>query len=58
MEPKVKNKPTVRLNPEQLKKLDEIAEKKFRGASRTQTIGWIVEDEWEKLEKEDNVLHK
>lgn len=51
MEPKVKNKPTVRLNPEQLKKLDEIAEKKFRGASRTQTIGWIVEDEWEKLEK-------
>jgi hypothetical protein len=51
MEPKVKNKPAVRLNEEQLKKLDEIAKEKFRGASRTQTIGWIVEDYWEGLEK-------
>ena len=52
MKSKIKQSWAVRVDPEAMKKLDEIAKEKYRGVSRTQAIGWIIEDEWEKLEKE------
>jgi hypothetical protein len=50
MEPKVKNKPAVRLNEEQLKKLDEIAKEKYRGVSRSKAVAWMIEDIWEGMQ--------
>lgn len=58
MEPKVKNKPAVRLNEEQLKKLDEIAKEKYRGVSRSKAVAWMIEDEWERGQKDKDSWQK
>lgn len=37
---------TIRLTEEQVRQLDEVAEKKFRGSSRNKAIMYLIEDAW------------
>lgn len=37
---------TIRLTGEQVEKLNEVAEKRFRGASKNKVMVFLIEDAW------------
>jgi metal-responsive CopG/Arc/MetJ family transcriptional regulator len=49
---KVKKRVNISVDDETLQRLDELAEKVYRGVSRSQALRWIVEEKWEEIAKE------
>jgi predicted transcriptional regulator len=46
---------TLRLSQELQKKLDEIAERKYRANSKSHTVRLIIEDAWREMKEATNV---
>ena len=54
--PEPKMNISVQMSEELMEKLDEISKVRYRGATVSQTVRWMVEDIWQEIKKEKELI--